>query len=66
MILVTCKLKKFLQDFKMSFSCSASLYLLCSAQANDSTAIYIFSFLEKVVKEELVMSLFMIVSCYYL
>ena len=29
--------KKFLQDLKMTFSCLASLYLLCSAQANDST-----------------------------
>ena len=54
---------------RLSFSCLASLYLLCSAQANDSTAncyILIFSFLEEFVKGELVKSLFMIGICHYL
>ena len=38
-ILEICKHKKFLQDLKtLSVSCLTSLYLLCSDQANDSTA----------------------------
>ena len=70
MILEICKHKKFLQDLKtLNFSCLTSLYLLCSAQADDSTAncyILIFSFLEDFVKGELVKSLFMIGICHYL
>ena len=38
-ILEICQHKKFLQDLKtLSVICLTSLYLLCSDQANDSTA----------------------------
>ena len=50
----------------LSFSCLASLYLLCSAQANDSTANLLhlhIIFLEEFAKGKLVKSLFMIGVC---
>ena len=65
-----CKHKEFLQDLKtLSVSCLTSLHLLCSDQANDSTAnllhlcIYLF---REICEGELVKSLFMIGICHYL
>ena len=45
-ILEICKHKKFLRDLKpLSFNCLASLYLLCSARANDSAANLLHSYI---------------------
>ena len=69
-MLEICKHKKFLQDLKtLSVSCSTSLYLLCSDQANNSMTnllhLYIYPFRESC-EGELVKSLFMIGTCHYL
>ena len=69
-ILEICKHKKFLQDLKtLRVSCLISFYLLCSDQANDSTAnllhfdIYLF---REICEGELAKLLFMIGICHYL